>query len=190
MSASKGPRLTVSVKLSSVVGISLVALCVMGVIAVFSAREIQRLGQDLYTENKQLLDMEMNVSVNIERAIADVQSAPSELNLDALKSKQAHLHTLLDDAKKVLNQTLTGNAAADVKAGSTAIVAAMENSKTRRRRCSTSPLRLLSLKPSPRFHQQWHRRKQPFAWRSSSSAKRLTAPTSQRRQSSSQQPRR
>jgi methyl-accepting chemotaxis protein len=125
MPASKRLRLTVSVKLSSLVGSSLAALCVMGMIAVFSAREIQRLGQDLYTENKQLLGIEMNVSVSIERAIADVQSAPSELNLDALKSKQAHLHSLLDDAKKVLNQNLTSNAAADVTAGSTAIVAAM-----------------------------------------------------------------
>ena len=83
--SSKGLRLTVSVKLSSVVGISLVALCVMGMIAVFSAREIQRLGQDLYADNKQLLEMEMNISVGIERAIANVQSAPAELNLNSLE---------------------------------------------------------------------------------------------------------
>ena len=123
--SSKGRRLTVSVKLSSVVGISLVALCVMGMIAVFSAREIQRLGQDLYADNKQLLETEMNISVGIERAIANVQSAPAELNLNVLKSKQAELHTLVADAGKMLNQALSGNGPADVKAGSAAVIAAI-----------------------------------------------------------------
>jgi methyl-accepting chemotaxis protein len=126
MSASTGrPRLTVSAKLSSVVGAALVALCVMGTIAVFSAREIQRLGQDLYQENKQFLGLEMNVAVDIERAIADVHSAPSELNIEMLKSKQEHLHALLDAAKKILNENLTGSAAADVKAGSSRLAAAI-----------------------------------------------------------------
>jgi hypothetical protein len=123
--SSKGLRLTVSVKLSSVVGISLVALCVMGMIAVLSAREIQRLGQDLYADNKQLLETEMNISVGIERAIANVQSAPAELNLNILKSKQAELQTLVADAGKMLNHALRGNAPADVKAGGAAVVAAI-----------------------------------------------------------------
>jgi methyl-accepting chemotaxis protein len=122
---TKFPRLTVSAKLWSVVGTALVALCVMGMIVVFSVGEIQRLGQDLYQENKQLLGMEMNVSVSIERAIADVHAAPSELNMELLKSKQEHLHALLDGAKKILNDNLTGDAAVDVKVGSTGIIAAI-----------------------------------------------------------------
>jgi methyl-accepting chemotaxis protein len=67
----------------------------------------------------------MNVSIGIERAIADVHAAPSELNMELLKSKQEHLHALLDGAKKILNDNLTGDASADVKAGSHAIIAAI-----------------------------------------------------------------
>src|ERR1035437_1776618 len=69
--------------------------------------------------------MEMDVSVGIERAIADVHSAPSELNLEMLKAKQEHLHALLNDAKRSLKENLAGNTAADVKASSTKIVTAI-----------------------------------------------------------------
>jgi methyl-accepting chemotaxis protein len=123
MLASKPRRLTVSAKLSSVVCIALVALCFIGAIAVFAAQEIQRLGQDLYTENDQFLAMEMNVSVGIERAISDVHSAPSELNLDMLKAKQQHLEQLLSGAKKALKENHAGSTAADVKAASDSILA-------------------------------------------------------------------
>src|SRR5665647_3341887 len=118
-------RLKVSAKLSSVVGCALVALCVMGAIAVFAAQEIQHLGYALYSENKQFLSMEMNIAIGIERAIADVHSAPSELNLEMLKAKQEHLHGLLSEAKRTLNENLTGSAAADVKGSSATIVAAI-----------------------------------------------------------------
>ena len=43
--------------------------------------------------------MEMDVSIGIERAIADVHSAPSELNLENLKGKQAQFNAVLGDAK-------------------------------------------------------------------------------------------
>jgi methyl-accepting chemotaxis protein len=126
MSASTKPRrLTISAKLSSVVCIALAALCVMGAIAVFAAQQIQRLGQDLYTENKQLLGMEMNVSIGVERAISDVHSAPAELNLDILKAKQEHFQALLNRAKEALRENIAGSTAADVKTASTSILAAI-----------------------------------------------------------------
>ncbi len=115
-------KLKISSKLSSVIGAALIALCVMGGIAIFATGKIQDLGHDLYSENKQFLGMEMSVSIGIERAIADVQSAPSELNLETLKAKQAHFRAVLADAKKVLGENLAGNAAADVKTGSARIV--------------------------------------------------------------------
>ena len=74
--------------------------------------------------------MEMSVSIGIERAIADVHSAPSELNLETLKGKQAHFRAVLGDAKKILSQNLAGNAAAEVKAGSTGIVTAIDGLET------------------------------------------------------------
>src|SRR5665647_3738986 len=123
---TKLQRLKVSTKLSTVVGSALVALCVMGAIVVFAAREIQHLGHDLYAENKKFLSMEMDVTVGIERAIADVHSAPSELNLELLKAKQEHLQALLNDAKRILKENLAGNTAADVKASSTKTVVTIE----------------------------------------------------------------
>jgi methyl-accepting chemotaxis protein len=97
----------------------------MGAIAVFAAQQIQRLGQDLYTENKQLLGMEMNVSIGVERAISDVHSAPAELNLDMLKAKQEHFQALLNRAKEALRENIAGSTAADVKTASTSILAAI-----------------------------------------------------------------
>jgi methyl-accepting chemotaxis protein len=126
MSASTNRlRMTVSAKLSSLVCIALVALCVMGAIAIFAAQEIQRLGQNLYAENTRFLGMEMNVSIGIERAIADVHSAPAELNLDTLKAKQEHFHALLNRAKEALKENLAGGAAPDIKSASSSILAAI-----------------------------------------------------------------
>jgi predicted PurR-regulated permease PerM len=126
MSAStKRFRLTVSTKLSSVVCIALVALCVIGAIAVFAAQEIQRLGNDLYTENSQLLGIETNVSIGIERAISDIHSAPSELNLDMLKAKQEHFHGLLNRAKETLKQNTDESIAAEIKTASASILIAI-----------------------------------------------------------------
>jgi methyl-accepting chemotaxis protein len=127
---SKLQQLKISTKLSSVVGGALIALCVMGGIAIFATGKIQSLGHDLYSENSQVLGMEMSVSIGIERAIADVHSAPSELNLETLKGKQAHFRAVLGDAKKVLSQNLAGNAAAEVKAGSAGIVTAIDGLET------------------------------------------------------------
>ena len=78
-------RLKISTKLSGILGAALVALCAMGAIAIFAAQEIQDLGQDLYAESDKLSDVEMTVSLEAERAIGHVHSAPSELNLDQLK---------------------------------------------------------------------------------------------------------
>ena len=153
MSASKGLRLTVSVKLSSVVG-SRWSPCASWESLRFFRLEKSSASGRTSIRRTAASRLEMNVSVSIERAIAAVQSAPSELNLDAFKSKQAHLHTLLDDAKKALNQTLPATPRPTSRSAAPRLSPRWENSKTRRRRCSTSPLRLLSLKPSRRFHQQ------------------------------------
>ncbi len=115
----------ISTKLSGMVGSALVALCVMGTIAVFAAREIQILGHDLFADSKQFLAMEMDVSVGVERAISDVHSAPAELDLNFLKAKREHFFALLGSAKKVLNDGLAASTAADVKAGGAKIASAI-----------------------------------------------------------------
>jgi methyl-accepting chemotaxis protein len=116
----------VSTKLSSLVGGALAAMCVMGAIAVFSTLQIQRLGNDLYTDSKQSLGVEMDVSVGIERAIADVHSAPAELNLEQLKARQEHFSAVLAKAKGALRENLAKDVAPDVKTAGGKVVAAIE----------------------------------------------------------------
>jgi hypothetical protein len=115
-------RVRISTKLSSTVGAALVALCAMGVIAVFAAREIRDLGHDLYAENDQFSTMQMRVSLDVERAIGEVHSAASELDLDALKAKRERLQTLLGDAARTLKETRDDRATAEVAAGRDAVV--------------------------------------------------------------------
>jgi methyl-accepting chemotaxis protein len=118
-------RLKISTKLSSVVGSALLALCVMGALAVFAAREIQSLGHELYVESDRLSHMEMGVSVAIERAIGDVHSAPSETELEQLKTKRAHFQAVLGEAKTILKGTLAPGTASDVTDNGNKIVAAI-----------------------------------------------------------------
>jgi methyl-accepting chemotaxis protein len=118
-------RLTVSVKLSGTIGAALVALCVLGAIAVFASREIQSLGQDLYADSNRLSHVQMDVTLAAERAIGEVHSAPSELDLEQLKTKLVRLGTLLASAQKSLQENAAAGVAADIKAGGSKIVAAM-----------------------------------------------------------------
>jgi methyl-accepting chemotaxis protein len=118
-------QLKISTKLASLVGTALVTLCVMGAIAVYATGEIQRQGHNLYAESKQHLNVEMGVLVSIERAIGDVHSAPSELDLEQLKSKQEHFQAVLGSAKKALQETLAGSAAADIKATGNKVLVAI-----------------------------------------------------------------
>jgi methyl-accepting chemotaxis protein len=118
-------RLTISTKLSSMVWAALVALCVMGAIAVFVAREIQELERDLYAETVALLNTETAVMIGIERAISAVHSAPSELDLTQLKAKQDGFRALLGQTRERLQATLAKSTATGIKASSTNIIAAI-----------------------------------------------------------------
>src|ERR1017187_9883932 len=104
---AKLQELKISTKLSVLVGGALLALCVMAAITVFAAREIQHLGDELYFENKQLLALAMDIAVSnaTGRTIADVQSAPSELDLARLRAKQQHFHGLLNEAKRIVEES-------------------------------------------------------------------------------------
>jgi methyl-accepting chemotaxis protein len=118
-------RLKISTKLASLVGTALVTLCVMGAIAVFAVQEIQRQGHSLYAESKQLLSVEMDVLVSIERAIGDVHSAPSELDLQQLKSKKEHFLAVLGAAKNALQETLASSTATDMRGSGNKVLVAI-----------------------------------------------------------------
>ncbi|HEY7576702.1 MAG TPA: HAMP domain-containing methyl-accepting chemotaxis protein [Acetobacteraceae bacterium] len=63
----------------------------MGGIAVFASRTIQVLGHELYVESSQLDTTRLDLSVAIERALAEVRSAPAEMDLERLKASQQKL---------------------------------------------------------------------------------------------------
>jgi methyl-accepting chemotaxis protein len=122
---AKFKRLKISTKLSGLLGAALVALCVMGSIAVLAAWEIQRLGHELYADSSRFADMQMEIRVAVERTIGEVHSAPSELDLQQLKTKQERFRAVLGDANRTLKETLAATSATDVKATGNEIVVAI-----------------------------------------------------------------
>ena len=99
---------TISAKLYGIIAVSLGALCVMGGIAVFASRHIQVLGHELYAESNQLGTTRLGLSVAIERAFAEVRSAPAEMDLERLKASQQKLEQNLVELRK-LTQAARGN---------------------------------------------------------------------------------
>lgn len=95
-------KIRTSTKLTCVVGTALAGLCLMGVIAVFAANSIQSLGRDLYAESDRGATVQLELAVGIERAISNVHSAPSELDLEQLKQKRARFDSLMADIRKLL----------------------------------------------------------------------------------------
>ncbi|WP_284735740.1 methyl-accepting chemotaxis protein [Dongia deserti] len=95
----------------------------MGAIAVFASREIQVLGRELNAESSQFSTVEMTVSVNVERAIGIVRSAPSDLDLESLKGKRQDFHAVLDESRSTLSAL--ANAKAGVKSGADTIMEAI-----------------------------------------------------------------
>jgi methyl-accepting chemotaxis protein len=118
-------RLKIATKLSSVLGAALVALCVMGAIAVFAVREIESLERDRHDESVAFSATETAVLIGIERAIGAVYSAPAELDVAQLKVKQERLQALLGEARNSLEATLANTAAAGIKTSSADIIVAM-----------------------------------------------------------------
>jgi methyl-accepting chemotaxis protein len=123
-------RLTIATKLSSAVGAALVALCVIGVIALFSVRQVEKLGHDRQVESVQLADTETAVLVSVERAIGSVHSAPSELDLAQLKAKQEGFHTLLGEAKLTLQRTSANSPVASIRDSSANVATAIGGLET------------------------------------------------------------
>ncbi len=118
-------RMKTSTRLAAVLGSALAALCVMGTIAVFAAREIRDLGYDLYGRSDQLANVQMSVAIDIERAIAEVQSAPSELDLAKLGEKQQRFAALLAAAEKTLKEAVTDGRSTGINTSAAKIVAAV-----------------------------------------------------------------
>jgi methyl-accepting chemotaxis protein len=99
-------NLRISTKLTGTVAVALISLCIMGMIAVFAARTIQTLGRDLYAGSVRLSTVQTALAVGIEQAIGDVHAAPSELDLDQLKTKRTHFSAVLADVQKRLADEL------------------------------------------------------------------------------------
>ena len=107
-------RKTIATKLIAVMAAAFVALSAMGVIAVLSAHSLHNAGEALYKESVRLLDVQRSVASFVERAIGEVKSAPSELDLEQLKAKQAAVTTLLNDARSAIQTGLSKEEMAQV----------------------------------------------------------------------------
>jgi methyl-accepting chemotaxis protein len=119
-------RQKVSFKLSCIVGAALLALCVMGTIAVIAAEQIRQLGQNLRVEVTEFLDTEMALQVDVQRAVGVVHSAPSELDLGKLKEKRVQFSALLANAKKRLRDMSASGKASNVSASVTNIISTLD----------------------------------------------------------------
>jgi methyl-accepting chemotaxis protein len=115
-------KLRISTKLTGTIVASLISLCVMGMIAVLAGRTIQSLGRDLYVASNRLSTVEMTLAVDIERAIGDVHSAPSELDLTQLKNKQTHFGVILDNIRNLLTNELERTNSPALRLATTQIV--------------------------------------------------------------------
>jgi methyl-accepting chemotaxis protein len=120
-------RLKITAKLASVVAAALVALCVMGAIAVLASWQLEYSAHELEAETAQFLSTQMEVAVAVESAIGEVHSAPSELDLDKMKVKEERLKAALGTADRALQQTLAVTVAPDVLASGKEIVSAIAN---------------------------------------------------------------
>ena len=93
----------VSARLSSAVVAALAALCVMGAIAVFATERVGSLGDALYDQSHRVAAAQLAISVDVERAISDVHSAPAELDLKQLQAMREQFEGLLGAVSKTLH---------------------------------------------------------------------------------------
>ena len=115
-----------STKLVGTLGAALAALCIMGAIAAFGIREMQGLGQTLYRESSANSEVRTIVEVDLARAIAEVHSAPAELDLGKLKDKRKNVQSILSEIKKSLSDQAAQDQAENIKAGSQKILKNIE----------------------------------------------------------------
>jgi methyl-accepting chemotaxis protein len=102
-------RLKISTKLNVVIAAAFIALCAMGILSVRTAQFQNDEGDRLHKESVRLLDVQMKVSTLLERAIGEVKSAPSELDIEQIRIKQADTAELINRAKACIRSGIEGN---------------------------------------------------------------------------------
>src|ERR1022692_2751017 len=96
-------RLKISTKLWGMVLVALAVLCLIGIVAVTSARDIQGLGETLYADSSRNAKLLASIAQDIERAIGDTHAAPAELDLARLEVTRHDVDANLAAAKQDLN---------------------------------------------------------------------------------------
>ena len=119
-------KLRIPAKLASVLVASLVALVVLGVIAVVASQRINARGLALYSATARYGLVQTNLASRVERAVGEVRSAPSELDLVQLAARQKAVQDLLTDARGVVKDTLLTDRSATIAADGKAIIEAVQ----------------------------------------------------------------
>ena len=93
----------VASKLYGTIIASLIALCVISVIAVSATDHVRDLGDTLYDQSQRSAAAQLHVSIDVERAISDVHAAPAELDLKQLDTKRKRFNAKLSEIPAVLH---------------------------------------------------------------------------------------
>jgi methyl-accepting chemotaxis protein len=120
------PRLKISTKLSGMLAIAVVALCAMGALAVEAAQQIRQLSEALHVESERFGKLQLTVAIDLERALALIHAAPSELDLGRLKAMREKHQALFGNAQATVKQALTEDISEGLKSGGNAIIDAIK----------------------------------------------------------------
>ena len=118
-------RLKISTKLVSMVAAALFSLCALGLVSLTATHRIKAQGHDLYVDSARYAVMELSLTALVERAIGEVKSAPSELDLNAVARKQAEVKKLLSQAQAAVGAALPQSATSALRADGGKIVEAL-----------------------------------------------------------------
>jgi hypothetical protein len=115
-------RLRISTKLWGMVLVALAVLCLIGFVAVTSVRDIQALGETLYTDSSTNAKLLASIAQDIERAIGDIHAAPAELDLDRLEVTRREVDANLAAVKQSLTAAIEKGTDKSIAASAAKIV--------------------------------------------------------------------
>ncbi len=107
-------KITLSVRLFALLGLSIIAIAMLGAYAVFSAQQLQSSGERLYKESFVGLANSADLAVQFQTQLAMVGRAPSEMDMDNLAADKATFEGLLEETQMAIDSQIEGAANAGV----------------------------------------------------------------------------
>ncbi len=108
-------KITISVRLFALLGLSLIAIVALGGYAVISAQQLQSSGDRLYKQSFVSLANSADLAVQFQSQLAVVGRAPSEMDNDNLAADKATFEALLEETVLAIDSQIELAANDDVK---------------------------------------------------------------------------